>query len=211
MPPRRHFEPPSTNGRTFGNETDRDVFLGNQLPILDEELGFHANHDRVKSGELASYLGWDGEFGPFFEKVGAKLFVNYVSIERSDYVSHALAGRIGVSLTAEVQSEDLIARHQAYNACESVLSIGQDPHVCLVVVRRIEDWSTFGGGVPELNGNGFLLEFAELKGDVKPTSELHRVRKEVKKRHICQFGTNGITYKNGGAAFIFIPSQGAPA
>ena len=76
------------NGRTFGNQ---DSF-GNQLPMLDEELGFHPNHERVKSGEVKSFRGWDGEFGPFFEKVGAKLHVNYVPIERSDYVSHA-AGR----------------------------------------------------------------------------------------------------------------------
>ena len=56
--------------------------------------------------------------------------MNHVAIERSDYVSQALAGRIRVSLTAEVQSEDLIARHQALNACESVLQLGTNTGVC---------------------------------------------------------------------------------
>ena len=155
-------------------------------------------------GGLSSYRGWDGEFGPFFERDSNKLHVNYVAIERSDYVSHALKSRIRVSLTAEVQSEDLIARHQALNACLNILAAAT--RTCLVVVRRVNDWAAFGRGVPQLNEGGFLLEFAELRGRRKPTSEIARIRKEVRKRHICQVGSNGIAYKNGRAAFTFIPS-----
>ena len=186
------------NGRTFGNEG-----FGNQLPMLDEELGFHPNHERVKSGELSSYRGWDGEFGPFFEKVGATTFVNFVAIERSDYVSQALAGRIRVNLTADVQSEDLIARNQAFEKCESILVLGTNTGVCLVVVQKVDNWVTFGRGVPQLTGAGFLMEFAELTGVRKATGELERVLREVKKRHVCQIGTNGAAYKNGNAAFVF--------
>jgi hypothetical protein len=186
------------NARTFGNED-----FGNQLPMLDEELGFHPNHARVASGEVTSYRGWDGEFGPFVEKVGAKTFVNFVAIERSDYVSQALAGRIRVNLTAEVQSEDLIARNQAFEKCEPILVLGTNTGVCLVVVQKVDDWATFGRGVPQLSGAGFLMEFAELTGARKATSELERVRREVKKRHVCQIGTNGVAYKNGNAAFVF--------
>ena len=189
------------NGRTFGNQ---GVFH-NQLPLLDEELGFHPNHERVLSGEVKSYRGWDGEFGPFFERVGTKLHVNYVAIERSDYVSSALANRIRVSLTCEVQSEDLIARHQSLNACIRLLRPGPNPNLCLVVVRKVDDWSTFGRGIPQLTGAGFLFEFAELTGSKKSTEELSRVRHEVRRRHICQLGANGIAYKNGGAAFKLIP------
>ncbi len=186
------------NGRTFGNQG-----FGNQLPMLDEELGFHPNHQRVKSGEINSYFGWDGEYGPFFEKVNGKTFVNYVAIERSDYVSHALANRIRVSLTADVQSEDLIARNQALEACQSIPGAATSVPNCLVVFREIEDWAGNNPGRRELKGKGFLLEFAELRGGQKPTSELVRVRREVKKRHVFQFGSNGIAYKNGNAAFRF--------
>lgn len=189
------------NGRTFGNEQGQDVDLGNQLPLLDEELGFHPKHERVKSGELASFRGWDGEFGPFFEKVGANTFVNFVKIERSDYVTNALAGLIRVSLTAEVQSEDLIARHQALGVCENALA---GKVVCLVVVRKIADWATAGRGVPQLSGKGYLMEFAELTGALATTTELSRVRRKVSKKHICQVGANGLAYKNGSAAFVFI-------
>lgn len=196
------------NGRTFGNEPDAGNILplDNQLPMLDEELGFHPNHDRVKSGELSSYLGWDGECGPFFEEENGKPHVNFVAIERSDYVSHALAGRIRVSLTAEVQSEDLIDRNQALEACERILIVGSNSEVCLVVFRKVGDWATSDRGRPELNGGGFLLEFAELKGNRRMTSEIERVRKEVKRRHVCHVGSNGIAYKNGGAHFTFAAS-----
>ncbi len=193
------------NGRTFGNEPDRDVNLGNQLPMLDEELGFHPKHERVKSGELASFRGWDGEFGPFFEKVGANTHVNFVTIERSDYVTHALTGLIRVSLTAEVQSEDLLARHQALKVSEDLLQLGANTGVSLVVFRQIADWATSGRGVSQLAGGGFLLEFAELSGTPASTTEISRVRQKVKKKHICQVGTNGVAYKNGGAGFVFKP------
>ena len=189
------------NGRTFGNEEGR---FGNELPMLDAELGFHPKHGRVQSGELISYRGWDGEFGPFFEKVSNRLHVNYVAIERSDYVSHALAGRIRVSLTAEVQSEDLIAREQALRNCLKIRA-ATAPRYCLVVVRRVDDWATFGPGNPQLSGEGFLFEFAEFRGYRKQTSELSRVRRAVRKRHIFQIGSNGIAYKNGGAHFTFHP------
>jgi hypothetical protein len=187
------------NGRTFGNQG-----FENQLPMLDEELGFHPAHERVRSAELASYRGWDGEFGPFFESDGTRLFVNFVAIERSDYVSQALAGRIKASLTAEVQSEDLIARHQALNACKNTLQLAQNSNVCLVVVRKVNDWAAFGRGSPQLTGSGFQMEFAELRGAEIATAELNRVRLEVRKRHICQAGSNGIAYKNGTTAFRFI-------
>ena len=96
------------NGRTFGNQG-----FGNQVPMLDQELGLHPNHDLVSSGANTSFRGWDGEFGPFFESVSGQLHVNYATIKRSDYVSHALASRIQLALTAEIQSEELIRRNQA--------------------------------------------------------------------------------------------------
>ena len=193
------------NGRTFGNDRGRkiDIRLGNQLPMLDEELGFHPNHDRVTSEEVDTYRGWDGEFGPYFERGDTQLHVNYVAIERSDYVAQALAGRISVALTAEVQSEELIARHQALLACQRVLQIASQSPVCLVVFRKVPDWRSFNPGSPELNGAGYLLEFAELTGDRKTTSERERVRKSVGMQHICQLGENGIAYKNGNAGFVF--------
>lgn len=188
------------NGRTFGNQG-----FGNQLPMLDEELGFHPKHPRVAAGEVRSERGWDGEFGPFFERVGNATHVNYVDIARSDYVSNALAGLIRVNLTAEVQSEDLISRHQALNRANAVLQLPNGANVCLVVVRRVTDWRAFGAGRPELTGRGFHLEFAELTGAASATTEINRLRRRVRKTHVCQVAGNGVAYKNGSQAFRFIP------
>lgn len=191
------------NGRTFGNEQDADIFLGNQLPMIDEELGFHPDHERVKAGEIDSFRGWDGEYGPFFETVGTQLFVNYVAIERSDYVSQAMAGRIRVGLTARVQSEDLVARHQALAACSGI--VPADPgEMPLVVFRRVADWAS-GRLLPQLAGGGFWLEFAETTGPRQATGDLLRVRRAVKTRHLCQVGTNGVVYRKGSGAPQFFP------
>lgn len=192
------------NGRTFGNETEADIFLGNQLPMLDEELGFHPDHERVKAGEVDSFRGWDGEFGPFFETIGTALFLNYVAIERSDYVSRALSGGIQVRLTAQVQSEDLVARHQALASCNGILPI--DPSGApLVVFRRVGDWATGGRLLPQLTGTGFWLEFAETTGPRLATSELLRARRAVRTRHLCQVGANGVVYRRGNGAPRFFP------
>ena len=199
------------NSRTFGNEN-----WSNQLPMLDNELGFHPNHERVHSSELEAYRGWDGEYGPFFERIGRKSFVNYVAIERSDYVSQTLAGRIRVSLTAEVQSEEIIARNNALKISLGLMATRSHPIRCLVVFRKIDDWRSFGGR-PEVEGGGYLLEFAELpqqpfeerRNEIDkeriPTDEIERVRRTVKKRHICQVGSNGVAYRNGRSAFVFHP------
>ena len=184
------------NGRTFGAR------FGNQLPMLDEELGFHPKHELVLSGKEVSRRGWDGEFGPFFEKVGSQTFVNFADIARSDYVSQALAGRITVALTAEVQTDDLIARHQALNECEAILSNSGPVH--LVFFRTIHDWPAVGAGRPELLGEGFLLTFAELTGTPQASPDRTRLRHRVQRRHICQVGSNGIAYRRGGAPFTFL-------
>lgn len=186
------------NGRTFGN-----VGFGNQLPMLDAELGFHPRHPRVLDGTVASHRGWDGEFGPFFERIDNEPHVNFVPIERSDYVVRALQGQIKVSLTAEVQTEDLIARHQALAACHAILQLPSNTGVCLVVVERVADWSAAAAGVPALAGTGFLLEFAEMAEPTKPTAEIGRVVRAVRRLHVCQVGSNGVAYRNGGAAFVF--------
>lgn len=188
------------NGRTFGNEG-----FGNQLPMLDEELGFHPDHDWVTANKVMSYRGWDGEYGPFFQDVGGRPHVNFVAIERSDYVSHALAGRIRVSLTANVQSEDLIARNDALEACQRIPAIRDLRRPCLVVFRAVESWRDIGPGRHGLTGGGFLLEFADLDEVRKATSEIDRVRRAAAEHHICQVASNGIAHKNNDAKFVFIP------
>ena len=185
--------------RTFGNGWP------NQLPMLDDELGFHPNHERVRSGVVTSYRGWDGEFGPFFEKVSGTLNVNFASIERSDYVTNTLNKQIRVSLTANVQSEDLIARRLALNACLRILGGPNEPS-CLVVVRKVDDWSVAGAAMPQVIGSGFLFEFANFDGGPRPVAaDLTRKRAKVSERLTFQICDAGVAVKRGSAAFRFIP------
>ncbi len=188
------------NSRTFGNEN-----FENKLPMLDEELGFHPKHERVAAGDVQSYHGWDGEFGPFFERVNGRLHVNHVPIERSDYVTHSLANRIRVSLTAEVQTEELVRRNQALRQCIKVIGSVSSQPFCLVVFRAVDGWSAFGGGSPALTGSGYVLEFAECTPGAIATSELDRVRRAVRLHHICHYADNGVAHKRGRQRFQFIP------
>lgn len=192
------------NGRTFGNDPNTDIPTGNQLPMLDEELGFHPAHPRVAAGDVEPYRGWDGEYGPFYEDA-THSYVNYVDIARSDYVAHALAGRIRVDLTAETQSEELIARHQALEACEGILPVTGSRGACLVSFRKVDDWPAFGGGSPELRGGGYVLDFARLTGEPEPGGSIDRVRRRVESRHVCHVADNGIAIDDDGAGFVFHP------
>ncbi|MGH1347821.1 MAG: hypothetical protein ACRBN8_40075 [Nannocystales bacterium] len=181
------------NARTFGNPWP------NQVPMLDEELGFHPDHDEVGAEATSSYRGWDGEYGPFFEEVGGVRFVNFVPIERSDYINHALANRIRVDLTAEVQSAELIARNEAINRCAALPELPSSA-TCLVVFRKVKNWPA-----PELTGGGYLAEFAVFSGGVQASAEVGRVRRPLRQRITCAVAPNGISVQIDGAPPVFRP------
>ena len=80
------------------------------IPLLDNELGLHPDSPAVQAG-AKSAMGWDGGYGPFFQNsAGGVLGVNYASIDRTDYVSNALAGKFGLDLFEELNSDVLIER-----------------------------------------------------------------------------------------------------
>ena len=184
--------------RTFGNRWP------DRLPMLDEELGFHPGHPRVKSGEQQAYRGWDGEFGPYFERLAAGEFVNHASIERSDYVKNALEGRFRVDLTASVQSEDLIDRFRALKTCLGLIEV-QEENVCLVEVRKVPAWSTFPAAPGQLQGGGYLMVFAEVDAP-EATGDLTRLRSRVLRRHTFQLAANGTAYQRGTGQPVLHPA-----
>ncbi len=203
------------SSRTFGNGQQPPHYRPkrvNQLPMLDDELGLHPDHERVRAGE-APYRGWDGEYGPFFATLKGMLVVNFASMERSDYVTNALQKQIRVSLTADVQSEDLIDRRNALNACLRALkSLNVDDPDCLVVVQAIDDWSTAGAGSTEVDGPGFLLEFVNfervsdqiLPAEFVPTELTRKTRKVANEgRMTCQACAAGVAIRIGSGVFQF--------
>jgi hypothetical protein len=186
--------------RTFGN-----LGFESQLPMFDEELGLHPRHEDVRHGIAKSHRGWDGEYGPFFETVDGARFVNHAAIARVDYVSNALAGHVHVSLTAEVQTSDLLARARALKLCEQLLG-RQRPRTrpdCLVTARRVGEWAATTPAHPELRGPGFLYVFAKL-GPPQPSDELSRVRRPVHETYTCRVADNGIALQRDTAPFTFV-------
>jgi hypothetical protein len=88
------------------------------IPLLDEELGYHPNHPRVRAGEVPASRGWDGEYGPYLEMLAdGRRCVNYADIFRSDYVANAQRGHFDASRLIHVDSRELIRRMACLGLC----------------------------------------------------------------------------------------------
>ena len=192
--------------RTFGMQRSPTA-----IPMLDSELGYHPSHPAAPVGTVTAGAGWDGEHGPFFEKLGNTTYVNYASIHRSDYVGNALKGTIRVNDTISVTSNDLIARMEALQDCIAALPPGNDQvsrtRLWLVRAEAVADWSRQGENADPaaLTGSGFLYEFAEVSGnplrdgDAIPGDMLRR-RIAVARRFTCQLSQTLLLFHQTGSA-----------
>jgi hypothetical protein len=160
------------------------------IPMLDGELGYHPDHPRVKARQAKSSPGWDGEYGPFFEKISSRYYVNAASFGRSDYVSNALADMIDVRKTSWIDANELIRRMEALRRCIAALPPEGD-HVSstklwLVSAETVKDWSREPNRADAgLVGAGFIYVFALVEPAAKRPSDISRLRYEVKQRFEC--------------------------
>jgi hypothetical protein len=184
--------------RTFGHTT----LSPTAQPLLDEELGYHPQHPLVQNHTKASRPGWDGEFGPFFETVGNKLFVNYANLNRSDYVTNALAGLFHLSDLGKITAEEMIGRMEALRACIRHLPGGgnspsgntvSSTPLFMVQAEAIAEWSA----VPQrfdsrLSGAGYRYVFVDMQanGTADP-NDMRRVRRQVSRKFECQLAMRG--------------------
>ena len=183
------------------------------VPLMDEELGFHPDHPDVRNEDRKSSLGWDGEYGPYFEPgFGA---VNHAHIDQSDYVSNALAGEISLARLARIDAPEMFRRMSAIRACIAVLP--EKPQrvsstkLVLVTAERVDDWSKRPDrGDPRLRGKGFLFVLARLEKIGTPAREHGRWRRKVKKRYTCQLDNSGICWRleDSGERFLYEAWQG---
>jgi len=162
-------------GRTFGMLT--------ALPLLDQELGFHPNHPKVLASVAVSHPGWDGEFGPFLTSNGTK--VNFVSIERSDYTSAARDGRISLGLLGQIETEEQLARMDAFRECADRIRDTKkrmdEFRSLLVSAEKISDWSQRADRFsPSLTGPGYLYVFVDTVNGKEDPSDRKRILAEVK-------------------------------
>jgi hypothetical protein len=85
------------------------------IPMLDSEIGYHPDNPR-RAGQPS--FGWDGEQGPFI----AGNVVNFASLVRSDYVSHAFSdGTFSGARLVGVNSDELIRRMDTLRLCIQTL------------------------------------------------------------------------------------------
>ena len=190
--------------RTFGMQ-----FSPTAIPMLDGELGYHPRHPAALAGTVTAVAGWDGEHGPFFEEVDDATYVNYASIDRSDYVGNALKRTIRVNGTSGVTSDDLIARMEALQCSIAALPPDNDrvsqTRLWLVRAEAVADWSRHADAADRaLAGPGFLYEFAEVSGNplsgggVVP-GDLLRRRIAVAKRFTCQISEILLLFRQTGS------------
>jgi len=145
------------------------------IPLLDDELGVHPDSPRARRGEVKAFSGWDGGYGPFFQAfgdiggapvagstapaAGAK-GVNYASMDRTDYVSNAIAGTFGQSLFEHLDAPTLIERMEVQRLCIAALPPGGDEveltALWLVEADAVADMSAVDEA---LTGHGYRFRF----------------------------------------------------
>lgn len=180
------------------------------IPMLDGEIGYHPGHPLVKANRVPSQAGWDGEYGPFLETHAGQEFVNYASIDRSDYVSNAMRNEITIRRTSDVESSELVRRMEALRLCVKVLPPSNDrvnrTQLWLVTAEAIDNWATDPSRAsPTLDTAGYFYGFATVRGNGQTTDDVRRLRVPVEQRFDCQVSPTALFWRQDGG-----PWQEAP-
>jgi hypothetical protein len=188
--------------RTFRDLMD-GVRLQTAIPMLDAELGYHRQHPKVRDRSVRSRPGWDGEYGPFFERRAGRLWVNYADLSRSDYVTNTMNGGFDLRLFAEVDSPELIARMNALRWCIRTITPGDDvvsdTEFWLVTAEKIARWEAVTpNGAPALQGPGYLFVFAAVGVESSPVQgQRLRRRLPVRQTYTCHLTGNRLFHRAG--------------
>jgi hypothetical protein len=140
--------------------------LSTSIPLLDGELGYHREHPRVRAGEVAESIGWDGDFGPFLIAVDGQRFVDASNPLRADQSRAALDSRVGFSGLELVTTNQFIERMEALGWCRRKFQKEFDVSSSwLVTCEFVKDWSDWTSRlVPradkKLTGEGLIFIFA---------------------------------------------------
>jgi hypothetical protein len=185
------------------------------FPMLDDELGYHPQHPLVRARQVEESLGWDGEQGPFFTE--DFVFVNFTSLERSDYTANALAGNMSVQKLCEVDAGEWIRRMVALRNCIAVLPPGNDQvntagNLKLISARKISSWEDQADKADiRLFGKGYLFEFATLGSNPQATGEPKRIRRAVARSFTCQLSDEFLFWKdNASPGFSMVRRSSIP-
>ncbi|MBV4360492.1 hypothetical protein [Pinibacter aurantiacus] len=189
--------------RTYQGSLQKQYRNPTAIPLLDEELGFHG---RSQESPLSATFGWDGEQGPFIEKIKQKWKVNFTDLARADCVQNALDDRLDFSKLREITSAELIQRMACLKLCierlpkvdfrsgeEGTLSTGYTYH-WLVSAEKV-NWgienANAWGIPPTLVGSNkewiTLKENAKVKGLGYLFVFVDTVKDQLKKREWADY------------------------
>lgn len=176
------------------------------IPMFDREIGYHSAHPLVKAGKVASQPGWDGEYGPFLERQAGQEFVNYASIDRSDYISNSLRNEITIRRTSDVTSNQLVARMEALRRCIKALPPPNDrvnrTQLWLIAVEPVDDWATDPSRADsKLEKGGYAFTFVTVREDGQPTEDVRRLRVPVEQKFECQISLMAFFWRQDGGAW----------
>jgi hypothetical protein len=104
--------------RTYQGSNEPEYRNPTAVPLLDHEIGICGDGPAGKSNES---WGWDGEQGPYLEKVAGKWKVNFTDLGRADAVNNALDGKIDMSQLRKLTSTELIKRMDCLKMCIQAL------------------------------------------------------------------------------------------
>ncbi|MBV8398644.1 MAG: hypothetical protein JOZ17_07880 [Acetobacteraceae bacterium] len=174
------------------------------IPMLDAELGYHPDNPR-RQGPPS--FGWDGEQGPFI----AGNAVNFASLVRSDYVSHAFSDHTfsGTRL-AGVDSDELIRRMDALRLCIQTLpeDSKEVDHTKLWLVHADKlDQAPAAAGIA---GACYRYEFVVPQGkSASSPGDARRLLIEFGNRYVCYVAGAGVSWARSEAGpFTFFANPG---
>lgn len=180
------------------------------IPLMDSELGIHKGYPGLSDptcGVTESY-GWDGEQGPFLEKVGQQFKVNFTDIGRADYVENLInssSSGFNMELLRNLKCKDLINRIECLRKCKSSVEGNQYRYskLWLVSAEYVNDWAlgAKASGIPieligkdktwiqrpqkKIAGSGYLYVFVSPVYEHKRRPENYQwIDAESKRRYL---------------------------
>lgn len=115
------------------------------IPLMDKELGYHKLSPAGKINPAIVAGGWDGEEGPFLEKLGDKWVVDFSDLGRVDYVENARKKKFNMNLLRNLTARDFVHRmicyKQAYTKINSDFELTGIEDLWLISAEKVDDWS----------------------------------------------------------------------
>ena len=106
--------------RTYQGSNETKFRNPTSVPLLELEIGICPGSP---GGSEHACTGWDGEQGPYLEKIGAQWKVNFTDLGRADAVTNALTDKLDMSKLRKLTSAELINRMEALKLCIKALPL----------------------------------------------------------------------------------------